>query len=679
MASVSERRASTESLRSTALTPELRSRSASPISLKAGTTSQIEDEQQSLRTTNSERAESEAYSIYQNSNDGDEGIDTPKSEAGVGVERHTLKAPDVEPRTQKLMSSGEQDKEPLLSKLTSAVPLTSEAYIQHKALQARPSHSHTRLTISDDQSEVEKREERNLLALRDRKNVKDHPFKTVSLVPGLQAVPSNIHALPDCHLQMLLETKRYLKAQHDDYLRQEQKETNMEPMDNFKSAGSSSINPNTLSTKRPAPDPGASELIHEVIDDMDVVELEEYIGRLQARAKLLGTRGSKCPASRYQTLYRVLHQPITKQRKPIPALSPPFFDPPECIVGQHKTRILRCSVPVDNFDLYLEQNKDISFLVYKTYVEPDKHTTIQSAASKNSDSPILIKESIRPIAPHLITAIEAVLKSRDEYADMLQFFKTSHEIQSPYLFMYHHRNALDGIRNGLDTLAREQLSMFSNYVAQNLGSDYSLADSLITQGQIVPEYVNCLFRPGDVVVRHHNGEFEGWVARTWPQQVKQERVPRALAEAKKKSARLPLYYSKEASERTGNDVVLLQTWSIEAWQWEFDGSFQRRFDYLQFVIQSEESSGFLVENFPASGHSSFQDVYKALQKRSVVVKDLMVFPLRHADSEVVDKLRKRGRMFWKCRERRFVSYQENESDNAQSSVSRLHFFDTLCL
>ena len=131
---------------------------------------------------------------------------------------------------------------------------------------------------------------------------------------------------------------------------------------------------------------------------------------------------------------------------------------------------------------------------------------------------------------------------------------------------------------------------------------------------------------------------------------------------------MPLYGSKDAFKNMGNDTVLLQHWSIEAWHWGFDGNFQRQIDILSFSIQSEEKQGQDTRSAQASGSMGIQQDLQEMEKRGVPIEDLIVFPLQHASKETIEKLRRRGRTFWKCRERRFVSYQEIESANLQNSV-----------
>ncbi|KAJ8119707.1 hypothetical protein ONZ43_g3401 [Nemania bipapillata] len=60
---------------------------------------------------------------------------------------------------------------------------------------------------------------------------------------------------------------------------------------------------------------------------------------------------------------------------------------------------------------------------------------------------------------------------------------------------------------------------------------------------------------------------------------------------------------------------------------------------------------------------------------AIPIRDLEVFPIRFAPDEVVKKLRERGRTFWKCRVRSFVSYEENAIDGQENTVDERYMID----
>ena len=115
-------------------------------------------------------------------------------------------------------------------------------------------------------------------------------------------------------------------------------------------------------------------LLDDDFSSMDVEELRNYMASLQSRAKRIKRLRVEAitPAYRYQLLYRIQrHQPTPSRSgrdKIEKVLSPPYLDPPEQLPGLGGPPILRCQIPLTNLDLFLEQNKDISFIVYQTYV-----------------------------------------------------------------------------------------------------------------------------------------------------------------------------------------------------------------------------------------------------------------------------------------------------------------------
>jgi len=60
-------------------------------------------------------------------------------------------------------------------------------------------------------------------------------------------------------------------------------------------------------------------------------------------------------------------------------------------------------------------------------------------------------------------------------------------------------------------------------------------------------------------------------------------------------------------------------------------------------------------------------------ERSLI--DLNVFPMQYASPETVHKIRQRGKTFWKCRVRSYVSYQDRELESIQNLVGPLQCRD----
>jgi hypothetical protein len=421
-------------------------------------------------------------------------------------------------------------------------------------------------------------------------------------------------------------------------------------------------------------------LLNSDVSSMGIEELQSCMQSLQARVKRLkGTQEKEQgPAFRFQVLHRILQDNVVTSRhgaeKIEKTLSSAFFDPPEQLYGQGKTQVLRCKIPLQNFDLFLEQNKDISFIVYRTHIPSARDLTMKLRNTNDQElqSPAPVEESIRPVSKDLVYALETILESREEYAEMLQKFRGTSELHAPYLFMYHHRSILDELRCSLDEPASDQLTLFSEYVIQNHGSTYASADSLISQSKISPAYVDYLFKPGDTLLSRYENGYRGWVASSWALKTHTERISRTTAEAKKRGAPASLYGSHAASKGMASDIVLLHHFTIQAWHWDFDGNFQRQSELLKFSIQAEEKPNRLGKEVESSSYMGLSDETNNIEKDGVPVVELNVFPMRFASPEAIETLRQRGKTFWKCRIRRYVSYSEMDKEGIQNMVGLRH-------
>lgn len=426
----------------------------------------------------------------------------------------------------------------------------------------------------------------------------------------------------------------------------------------------------TLLKRRLSESPSEAALDDQILG-LDLVELQNYIGRLAKRATYLKTTSNSKSRSthRHLTLYRIRSWkkiPETRRNREEKwemVLSLPFLDAPEWI-GPVDTGTLHCKVPIQNFDLFLEKNKDIAFIVFKTYAarlaDPDR------TASETNDLPkITVNESIKPITKVLVEAVRLLLGSQDGYADLLHDFKATSELPAPYLFVYHQRGYTDTLS---DTAKQApQMTLLWNYVIQKHGGEYTTADASLSSGKVTPASVKYLFKPGDILVQRKKDFCLGWVAKSWARHVETYRSTRENARAIiNMTSQITLYGTEQSSKGMSNERLWVQSWTIPAWNWDFDGSFQRKHASLSFSI--------VTENDPGPGPGAIyadksQAAEAAFSPEETPISDLEVFPIQYAPHEVVEQLRRRGKAFWNCRNRKLVSYDEQAKDNQQSMVS----------
>ncbi|KAK5271709.1 hypothetical protein LTR96_003536 [Exophiala xenobiotica] len=568
-------------------------------------------------------------------------------------------------------------------------PKTDNAFLalRESSVLIKPSNSplFNSITISDDQSAGSKIAERNLLALRGRKTSPEpgnriHDWiKTINayhhqeiLLSQPAGEPLGIKALP-----------RQWENSWSSVLKLVEPTIGNIGVVSSSSSADQVTSATSLQSNETTPDAADMQHLLSAHDhsQLDLKKLQDYIELLQSQVKNLESSHKELLPSRIQVLHRIMqkHKDEHKGRTEFEwRLSSPYFDEPEWIQGQHDQRQLRCSLPVTNFELYLERNKDIAFIVYRDFhpAPPDiagSSSIDRPVKNAGSVRPLPISETIQPIAQELIEAIETLLSSRDEYSSLLQEYKVSPELQAPYLTVYHSRKDLHTIREGLSPEPQKQFDLLLQYVTDQYGENYAAADSLFSESKISSENVPYLFKPGDVLVRRSQGQYAAFVASSWP--IKGSTKDESSLKSEVRSGdHLPLYGSHEAFKRVANEKIKVQSWSVTGWSWAFDGSFQRQNCTRYFEIEVGEAN-----KHDAVTHDNTLAEQKqrtdANQVKILNIGDLSIFPLAYAEPALVDKLQRRGGTFWKCRHRRLVSYMEKGMDNTPSMVEERYMID----
>ena len=118
--------------------------------------------------------------------------------------------------------------------------------------------------------------------------------------------------------------------------------------------------------------------------------------------------------------------------------------------------------------------------------------------------------------------------------------------------------------------------------------------------------------------------------------------------------------------RSASDKMTVHSCDIDAWHWNFDGNFQRQSSTLCLEIIEDEENNTDIKakrGITAQGDKPGNDTGEKN------ISDLNVFPMQYASAEIVDNCRRRGKTFWKCRVRSYISYQATERDSIQNLVS----------
>lgn len=387
------------------------------------------------------------------------------------------------------------------------------------------------------------------------------------------------------------------------------------------------------------------------LQNLDVHELEDIIEHLDKRAKQLGSTRADVPKPfKYLILYRI-RQGVNPTSHSHPRhltggsdnSAPLYFDRPQWTKGQDGSGVLRSQLPVTNFDLYLEKNKDISFIVYKTYrmtagISKTQGTRDRQLASHDLNEAVVVDESIQPVNKALVNAVEGLLEAKDEYASILKSFGQTKELKAPYLFVFHQRNEWDSIRLLLPGSNNQQMTMLWEYILQSQGAEYAAADSKISIGKITPQLLKYLFKPGQLLVQRKDDEIQGWMCKDWPTTTRCSETAFDM---------LDVMADTTKHENLNSNMGANPRWELNAWHWEFDGEFQRKTATLSISVDAETN-----------------------REHGVPISMLDIFPLKYASDVTFDQLRRRGRSFWECRKRALVSYRGDEDTNDSNLVGK---------
>jgi hypothetical protein len=392
-------------------------------------------------------------------------------------------------------------------------------------------------------------------------------------------------------------------------------------------------------------------------------ELKRYITALEENVQQSRVSKQANAPARHQVLYRI-HGSI-------------YLDHPQW--SRSGTHIV-AQQNIHNLELFLERNKDICFIVFRDFnPEPARIGKTKPKESHvrttEQDSPRSHEESIYPVARELSWALGKILSSRKECSSFLDLYRSTHELQSPYLFLYHGRSKWSKIMRKFSPATRQRLKLLAEYVFNHYHEEYSTADELLQQGKISPALVKYLFKPGEILVACKGGNHLGYLADSWPvfRQVIPGKSKVIVQDIPESDGSFMPIMSDDSDEEFGvhEESAVLgeadtipsepgftivrkdstdQQCEIKGWRWGFDGTFKRQYETLSFSMPTSNPDQPLSDNW-------------------VPIETLGVYPLRFASHDTIQKLEHRGKMFWQCRAHCMISYREHQSDSAEPPVS----------
>ncbi|KAK7460276.1 hypothetical protein Landi51_00524 [Colletotrichum acutatum] len=295
-----------------------------------------------------------------------------------------------------------------------------------------------------------------------------------------------------------------------------------------------------------------------------------------------------------------------------------YLSEPEWTVKENDIR-LSARFLLTNPERYIEREEDISFVVYKCYSEGHQRDAVEEA-----------RKSSRPL-PDPEPAYQDILLTSEEMVEALKAFFALHStslqefprvnihkrLSAPFTWWYRHRRSSE-----IETLPRRQAELVNalvSHIEEAYAALYDNIDEQLSRGYVSNTSIEYLFRPGQVLVSCTDGVPQGHIA-----------LSRPYAYVNEPSDILTLPKSKARQDASEN---YMSQWTIASRTISYRGEFVRVVKELKIEFETETENG------------------------EIDISSLPVMPLEYTSRALQERLMRRGRTFWKCREKRLVFCQ----------------------
>ena len=291
--------------------------------------------------------------------------------------------------------------------------------------------------------------------------------------------------------------------------------------------------------------------------------------------------------------------------------------------------VLRADRPLRNVDQYLDQHPEIAYVFYKSY-NPYPPRDIRKVESKDGvfRQPKPHSEYLRLISEHLIDAVSILVDQVPDFDKLFRDFEPTADMPAPYLEIYYAIPLLEDVMAEMSPIQAQLLDQLSSSIIKSYGEEYRNAKRLFSKGLVTSQLMKYLVKPGDVLVRKENTQ--GFIASSWAELYNAQSEYEDTAN----TPRVPYEsYKRQHLSNEDSTEKLSYEWKIKAWSWAFDGVFQATRVTLTLKLRV------------------------TFEGDEVDISELNVFPLAYSQGNALqDKLKARGAMFWKCRQKHIVSY-----------------------
>ncbi|KAG5659545.1 hypothetical protein KAF25_002104 [Fusarium avenaceum] len=306
-----------------------------------------------------------------------------------------------------------------------------------------------------------------------------------------------------------------------------------------------------------------------------------------------------------------------------------YLDQPWVVETGPQNAHLRGSQPILNFELFLERNKEVVAIIYKNYRCCGNSRAYPKKARHDDDDQIE--------ASSLLISEEIAIMSEDLKSAMVEFsdsvlrgfphpnFEEDEEMKYPYIWWFHRRKEINGaLERYKSSDWFPMVNLVREYMLERMTEEWETVDDLLKRRKICLQYMGYLFVPEQLAISTKQGraisKLEGVVTDGWLEQ----------------------------------QPFIEYSAIVDVTFWTFDGMFHKT------------SKQFAITDLPRDIKSEAEEF---------AITDLPLYPIEYASSEVAEALRQRGRMFWKCRFRNYVSLAEDMIEDIQDSIGSRFMVD----
>ncbi|KAF4545428.1 AAA family ATPAse [Lasiodiplodia theobromae] len=333
--------------------------------------------------------------------------------------------------------------------------------------------------------------------------------------------------------------------------------------------------------------------------------------------------GVKTPSSSWIVLYEIfgdLH-----------------VSPPE-LVATSEGESLSSSTLLKNLPKFLKENNDVMFVLHKGYstVTRAMYLIPLDEQTRSHRADFMYITLAEPMIEAMESMVERV-RSSDRTFHNIHF---NEDIPHPYLPLYFLYPWLDKVIPKLDPVFVERIETLYDFLEEYQGLEYTRAREMISRGCVDHSTMPYLVHPGQVLVTRRG----------------QDTVAFMATSSAKYNTQLPMSNARPGQQHvSGSNSNKTQTiapkearycdlWQVRGWNWKFNGTFEKK--------------------------SATIDIFVPVTHAEMRIADLNAHPLEFADIDRRDLLERRGRTFWKCRLRKFVSYTADEDDDFAGTSDR---------